>query len=445
MPFIKRKRLWRKGKEAGYLVSPNVNTPSAGDSSERRPSHDTDASLSAASSLASLDITDDSKKHRFRQSSLGDGFSSVGSLDDIEVWDSISMDEKAVRLLSSHKRHSVAPEQIQVEINEEKAAEKPKKHLDSDDYHVDPIDEETAAHVQNVVSSIMKKYKKYESSDSESSTAENSEIDLEVSSDEESDDEKGEIFDFHAHIKNICKREDGSDSESDGNESVTSENAVKTAVRKAMRKIKRERSDELAESDKESEKGSEKEEKSPKSDDDSSSEKDGDESESSEDEKGSFEMARDVDPEIQELMEGGLVIDPKKGQSDAEDSRTVYRYYMNNQGKVDSVPETIDNLSDEGEDPPTANKQEDNLASTLEHSKAEDLRWPFSNFYVKEIDQEALSPENCDALPSYRSTQATASHPGRKRNVMLGRVWWVEWWAREDTKMKSNGDSPPSL
>lgn len=442
MPFIRRKRLWSKGKEGGYLVSPNVNNPSAGDSSERRRSHDTDASLSAASSLASLEATVDSEKlHSFRQSSLGDGFGSVDSLDDIEVWDSISMEDKAVRLLSSHRRQSVAPEQIQVEIYEEKATARPQNGLETDDHHVDPIDEETAAHVQNVVSSILKKYKKYDSSDSESSTAENSELDLEVSSDEESDDDKGEVFDFHAHIKKICKREDGSDSESDGNESVTSEKAFKTAVRKAMKKIKRERSDELDESDKESEKGSEKEEQSPKSDDDSSSEQDGDESEASstENEKGSFEMARDVDPEIQELMEGGLVIDPKKGQNDADDSRTVYRYYMNNKGKIDSVPETIDNLSDEGEDPPTANTP---LASTLEHSKTEELRWPYSNFYVKEINQEA---ENCDALPSYRSTQATASHPGRKRNVMLGRVWWVEWWAREDTKMKSNADSSPSL
>lgn len=432
-------------------MSPNVYDTFPGDSRERKRSHDTDAGISSASSVASLETTDDSKKQQHsRESSLGNMFGSVDSLNDVEVWDSISMEENAVRLLSSHRRQSVAPEQIQVELNEEKTADSPQKHLDTDERHVDPIDEETAAHVQNVVASILERYKN-DSSDSDSSTAVSENSD-QVSSDEESesDHEKGEVFDFHAHLKKICKRDGESDSESDGNESVTSEKAYRTAVRKAMKKIKRERSDELVESDKESEKGSENEEQSPKSDDDSSSEsneQDGDESESSstENEKGSFEMARDVDPEIQELMLGGLIIDPKKGQNGADESRTVYRYYMNNEGKIDSVSETVDNLSDEAEDPSTKNKQEDNLASTLEQSKAEELRWPYSNFYVKEINQEALFTENCDALPSYRSTQATASHPGRKRNVMLGRVWWVEWWAREDTKMKSNTDTSTSL
>lgn len=450
MPFIRRKRLWSKGKEGVYVVSPNVNDPSSGkkESKTRKRSHDSDAkaSISSRSSIASLDTNDDLKEHhRSRESSLGNEYGSLDSLEDEEVWDSISMEEKAVRLLSTHKRHSVAPEQIQVEVNEYETVESPKKGIEEEDAHVDPMDEETVAHVQNVVASILERYKQ-DSSDSDSSTAvsENSELDLRVSSDEESesDEEKGEVFDFNAHIKKICKRDDGSDSESDGNESVTSEKAFKTAVRKAMKKIKRDRSDELAESDKESEKGSENE-RSSKNDDNSSSEssdQDGDESDSSsgENEKESFDMALDVDPEIQELMVGGLVIDPKKGKSGADESRTVYRYYLNNEGKIDSVSETADNLSEEDEGPSTANTQENNLASTLEDSKAQELRWPFSSFYVKEINQEASFSENCDALPSYRSTQASASHPGRKRNVMLGRIWWVEWWAREDTKTKSN-------
>lgn len=443
MPFIRKKRLWRKGKEGSYLVSPSVGRDS---NNQRR---DREASISSASSLASLEVTDDSKKHRrSRESSLGDGYGSLDSLEDAQVWDSISMEDQAVRLISSHRRQSVSPEQIQVEMNEEETAEKPKKDLDSDDHHVDPIDEETAAHVQNVVASIMKRYDNLDMTDSDSSTVASEDSDLQVSSDEESDDDDGkEVFDFHAHIKKICRRDDGSDSESDGTESVTSEKAFQTAVRRAMKKIKRERSDEIVESDKSSEKGSETEEQSPKSDDDTSSEQDGDESESSstENEKASFEMGRDVDPEIEELMKGGLVIDPKKGQNDAHDSRIVYRYFKNNKGKIDSVPDTVDNLSDDAEGPLTGNTQEDNLESTLEHSKAEDLRWPYSNYYVKEINQEAFHSENCEALPSYRSTQASASHPGRKRNVMLGRVWWVEWWAREDTKMKSNDDSSPSL
>ena len=451
MPFIRRKRLWSKGKEGVYVVSPKVNDLSLGkkQSKTRKRSYDSDAkaSISSRGSIASLDTNEDSKQHQHsRRSSFGNGYGSLDSLEDEQVWDSISMEEKAVRLLSTHRRQSVDPKQIQVELHDYEAVASPERRGEEEDPHVDPMDEETLTHVQNVVASILERYKQ-DSSDSDSSTAvsENSELDFHVSSDEESepdDEEKGDVFDFDLHIKKICKRDDGSDSESDGNESVTSEKAYKTAVRKAMKKIKRERSDELAESDKETEKGSGNE-RSPKSDDDSSSESSeegGEESDSSsgENEKESFEMARDIDPEIQELMVDGLVIDPKKGKTGAGESRTVYRYYMNNEGRIDSVSETADNLSEEDEGPSTMNTQENTLASTLEDSKAEELRWPFSNFYVKEINQEATFPENCDALPSYRSTQASASHPGRKRNVMLGRIWWVEWWAREDTKTKSS-------
>jgi len=448
MHFIRRKRLWGKGKEGVYVVSPNASDLSSGkeESKTRKRSYDSDTrtSISSRGSLTSLDTNGDYKQQNYsRKSSFGNGYGSLDSLPDEQVWDSISMEEKAVRLLSTHRRQSVDPKEIQVKMYDTVAS--PGRRDEEEDPPVDPMDEETLAHVHEVVASILERYKQ-DDSDSDSSTAvsENSELDFNVSSDEESepDDERGEVFDFDAHIKNICKRNYGSDSESDGNESVTSEKAFKTAVRKAMKKIKRERSDELAASDKESEKGSENE-RSPKSDDISScesSDQDGDESDSSsgDDERDSFEMTRDVDPEIQELMAGGLVIDLKKGKSGAGESRTIYRYYMNNEGRIDAVSETADNLSEEDEGPSTVNTQENTLASTLEDSKAQELRWPFSNFYVKEINQEATFSENSDALPSYRSTLASASHPGRKRNVMLGRIWWVEWWAREDTKTKSS-------
>ena len=452
MPFIRRKRLWNKGKEGVYVVSPSPSDLSSGkeESKTRKRSYDSDTktSISSRGSIASLGTTDGDFKqqNQSRKSSLGNGYGSLGSLEDEQVWDSISMEEKAVRLLSTHRRQSVDPKQIQVKVDQNDTATSPGRRDEEVDPHVDPMDDETLAHVHNVVASILERYKQG-SSDSDSSTAvsENSELDFNVSSDEESepDDEKGEVFDFDAHIKKICKRDDGSDSESDGNESVTSEKAYKTAVRKAMKKIKQEHSGELSASDKESEKGWENE-RSPKSDDNSSresSDQDGDESDSSsgEDETESFEMARDVDPEIQELMAGGLVIDPKKGKSGADESRTVYRYYMNNEGRIDAVSETADNLSDEDEGSSTVNTQENTLASTLEDSKAQELRWPFSSFYVKEINQEATTfSANSDALPSYKSTLASGSHPGRKRNVMLGRIWWVEWWAREDTKTKSS-------
>ena len=76
---------------------------------------------------------------------------------------------------------------------------------------------------------------------------------------------------------------------------------------------------------------------------------------------------------------------------------------------------------------------EHNLALTLGESRAQDLRWPFSNFYVKELKQDLGMPlsDNKDALPSYKSTVAFANYPGRKRDVIQGRVWCVEWWAKE--------------
>ena len=83
-----------------------------------------------------------------------------------------------------------------------------------------------------------------------------------------------------------------------------------------------------------------------------------------------------------------------------------------------------------------------NPASTLTGSKAEGLRWPISNFYVKEVKQEAEITQEKNMLLSdieatscsYKSIAVSASQGSRKRKVMLGRVWCQEWWAKGDSQ-----------
>lgn len=83
-----------------------------------------------------------------------------------------------------------------------------------------------------------------------------------------------------------------------------------------------------------------------------------------------------------------------------------------------------------------------NPASTLTGSKAEGLRWPISNFFVKEVKQEAeiTQEKNMplsyieETLCSYKSIAVFASQGSRKRKVMLGRVWCQEWWTKGDSQ-----------
>ena len=83
-----------------------------------------------------------------------------------------------------------------------------------------------------------------------------------------------------------------------------------------------------------------------------------------------------------------------------------------------------------------------NPASTLTGSKAEGLRSPILNFFVKEVKQEAeiTQEKNMplsyieETLCSYKSIAVSASQGSRKRKVMLGRVWCQEWWAKGDSQ-----------
>lgn len=381
--------------------------------------------------------------------------SSESLIDEDDDWSLLSADENAVRLLSSHRKGSVALDQILLD-----------ETLDGQDRNVQKlVEKDVDPDLKDIVAAIKGERDSDASdadSDSGSSTAVSDTSDLEeVSSDEESDVELDqEAFDIDAHINKLVEDSD-SDSDSDGNESEASERAFQKAVRKVIKRIKRERSEEILDSDEESEaseKGSETEEP-PTSDADTASEDDDDsDGSSAKSDRESFEMDRDIDPEIAELMEDGLVIDPKMGKHDGNDSHTVYKYYFTDNGRISSAKETVknehppdatDEPSEEGERSPEEGKQKqkDQLTSTLDESKVKDLRWPCSNFYVKEVSQDfdEVLPDTEEALPSYRSTAASASHPGRKKNVMLGRVWWVEWWAREDTRTKKVPDKSYSL
>ena len=79
---------------------------------------------------------------------------------------------------------------------------------------------------------------------------------------------------------------------------------------------------------------------------------------------------------------------------------------------------------------------------TLEEHLVSDLRWPFTNFYVKEVQEDMDDSHHTEnhqysgALPCYKSKMSSSSFPGRKKDVMLGRVWWVEWWAGDEHNEK---------
>lgn len=492
MTSLKRKRLWCRGKEGGYQVSRSETDEHSQLSSNwqtqkrlQSPKHRLNRlkSKNNSYSLAPEETDEDTSKSQqiSRAGSIDDMvFEMNGSaldtsteslVDEGDDWSLLSADENAVRLLSSQKRGSLALNEILLGVDLDK------KESDAGKEDVDPD-------VKDIVAVITGRYDNGSAgsetdSDSSSSTAvsEISEVE-DVSSDEESEVEPHqEAFDIDAYVSNLLNSSDNdsdSDSDSDGNASDASGKAFQKAVQKVIRRIKRERSDEIVDSDEESEKsenGSETEEYSA-SDDDSASEAsdkedDASDTSSTKDQKEGFEMERDViDPEIAELLRGGLVIDPKMGKHNEKNCRTVYKYYLDDNGRIRTTEKTVNNkdTSEATDDPPkntecsprkaknsqTMNtlKDEDLLASTLVDDKVQDLRWPFSNFYVKEFNQdhdEVLPDKEMQTLPSYRSAAASASHPDRKMNVMLGRVWWVEWWAMEDTRMKNLSDKSFSL
>ena len=340
--------------------------------SSKRPNHSAKTKMnvvkSSNNSNSLKDVQKEGKKENVSPSGSGisdslpqDDNGSLGcTTDEEDFWASISANERSGKLLSNHRKGSLALNQILLDRRREN--NQPEEY-----------DEYADIDVKAIAAAISEEREGDDSEhDSDSSgsgyVSEGSDLD-DDSSDEESEHE---VFDFENHINKLVKRENKSesdnDSDSDGNESVNSEKVFKKAVEKAMKKIKRERSEEIVESDLESAKTSHKEseaEESPTSEDHSAS----------------------------------------KASDTEEENENAYRFRY--------------------------------LAPMLEENNVQDLRWPFSNLYVNELEQDPGMPlsDFDEALPSYRSTVATAFHPDRKRNVMLGRVWWVEWWAKDDSRV----------
>ena len=244
-----------------------------------------------------------------------------------------------------------------------------------------PYEEYAEADVKAIIDAITRTENTQLSEQEDES--DNSTIHSEVSdsSDEESECQE---FDIESYIDKLIERENETEGYSDSDDAS---NAAKNRVRKVSKKTKRAFQ---ALSDKSSET-----EASPNTDD-SNSDADGQEDDPRDE---SFEWERDV-------------------------------YFLADNEQISSSSETVTKKldTDDGGD----------IVRTLGERRAEDLRWPLSIFYVKEFKQDSGIPlsEKSEVIPSYRSTVATARQPGRKRSVMQGRVWWVEWWAKEDSRRK---------
>ena len=244
-----------------------------------------------------------------------------------------------------------------------------------------PCEEYAEADVKAIIDAITRRENTQLSEQEDES--DNSTIHSEVSdsSDEESECQE---FDIESYVDKLIKRENETEGYSDSDDAAG--NAAKNRVRKVSKKTKRVFQ---ALSDKSSET-----EASP-STDDSNSDADGQEDDPRDE---SFEWERDV-------------------------------YFLADNEQISSSSEVTKKL---------ANDDGGDIVRTLGERRAENLRWPLSIFYVKEFKQDSGIPlsEKSEVLPSYRSTVATARQPGRKRSVMQGRVWWVEWWAKEDSRRK---------
>lgn len=72
---------------------------------------------------------------------------------------------------------------------------------------------------------------------------------------------------------------------------------------------------------------------------------------------------------------------------------------------------------------------------TLVNRAVGDLRWPFTNLYVKELyvgsdDSEIEeNQQEKDTSSNHKPKDRFHSFPGRQKSIMLGRVWTPVWWA----------------
>ncbi|XP_031573564.1 protein starmaker-like [Actinia tenebrosa] len=258
-------------------------------------------------------------------------------------------------------------------------------------------------------------------------------------------------FDLEEHINKLCSHtiDSGSSSESES-EGSDSEAEKQKAVNKVMRKYAKKHSqDDEAESEDDSDnsdveetdledEGSDDgiEEVEVKDDDDSdysSTDDDDTDSDFLDEESASVSTASSGDYEIEE---GDDDKEPAQGVNEEipylsdttmPSHEVVYDYYLGT--RPESCPEKI-----EVQDGDLNNNIA--LDNTLATRSVINLRWPFTSYYVKEFDLDSEVPtyEEDGLLPCYKSMKSSASFPGRRRDVMLGRVWWVEWWAKDTVK-----------
>ena len=75
------------------------------------------------------------------------------------------------------------------------------------------------------------------------------------------------------------------------------------------------------------------------------------------------------------------------------------------------------------------------LPGSLAQQLVGNLRWPFTNLYVKELqiasdlDEGELDESQHESETSSLPNSTSLSFPGRQKNIMLGRVWTPAWWA----------------
>ena len=250
----------------------------------------------------------------------------------------------------------------------------------------------------------------------------------------DSEDEGDEVFDLRTYIDMVCEREGrSSDSELSGTNSCSSEALTRRAVRKVIKQLRKTSPYVASDSELSSDGCMDSIESDDESDWDSSP---------SDDDLSLTNFSSDTNEskaEIKENKEEVLVEEPEDVPRD-----NVYKIHPNNDNKTESNIDQIDNDLKEDEEEkeedlpgmiknPNCSGENDEEVNTVELVVATELRWPLSNYYTKELDVVTqFTPDPEGPLPSYKSKKSSASVPGRKRNILLGRVWWVEWWSLEE-------------
>ncbi|XP_032220646.1 clumping factor A [Nematostella vectensis] len=321
----------------------------------------------------------------------------------------------------------------------------------SDDSEKDSDDDEKSADTKNDEISDSDKSDTEKDADSDSENDGSGTSESEYLSSEESDEDVNEEFDLEKYIR---KLERGTSSSEDDASSVTSEKLINRAVLRATKNFRRANVDTVKQnSDSESSDSEPEVEPKPKKEKPPKKEQSGSEqsSGSSSEETDSFLDFTDdesISSDDTSVVSDEFNEDERVNGSQSEHTVSPFdiicMHYMGGARKEEK-PVKI-----ELQDYELGHVHQ--LDTSLGASRVMDLRWPFTNYYVKEIDdlssfdKDADEPTNTDelnpnVLPCYKSFESSALVPSRRRSVMSGRVWWVEWWAntsRTDTPNETN-------